>query len=59
MFDRETVVWAFDSMHESKIDTDQELLWGYFFTDRDITKLKAVVPDLEGAGYTFVDVFQA
>ena len=59
MIDRETLERMFDSMHKSKIDTDHDLLWGYFFTDRDSAKLKSAVPELERAGYKFVDLFQA
>jgi hypothetical protein len=59
MIDQELLERMFDRMHEGKIDTDQDLLWGYFFTDRDVGKLKAAVPDLELAGYRFVEVFQA
>ena len=59
MIDRESLLQMFNRMHEGKIDTDQDLLWGYFFTDRDVAKLNASVPDLERAGYRFVEVFQA
>jgi hypothetical protein len=59
MIDRDLLVRMFADMHENDINTDQDLLWGYFFTDRDAAKLKVVVPELERAGYRYVDVHQA
>ncbi len=59
MIEREMLVDMFESMHDNGIDTDQSLLWGYFFADRDPSKLEGVVPKLEKSGYQFVDIFEA
>ncbi len=59
MIDRDSLDRMFARMHEQRIDTNQDLLCGYFFTDGDAAKLKAVVSELENAGYRFVEVHQA
>ncbi len=40
-------------------DPNGEMLWGYFFTDPSEEKLAATVPELEGKGFTIVDLFEA
>lgn len=57
MIERKMLVDMFDSMRDNGIDTDQSLLWGYFFADHDPSKLEGVVPELEQSGYRFVDIF--
>ncbi|CAM1352204.1 ribonuclease E inhibitor RraB [Tenacibaculum ascidiaceicola] len=37
----------------------EKLLWGYFFLDKDINKLKKLSKKLEQNNYTFVDIFEA
>ena len=59
MIERNMLVDMFDSMRDNGINTDQDLLWGFFFADRDPSKLEGVVPKLEKSGYQFVDIFEA
>lgn len=42
---------------ESGWDTDAELLWGYFFTDPNIEKLRPAAEHLAGLGYGIVDIY--
>jgi hypothetical protein len=37
--------------------TDADLLWGYFFTDRDAQKLKPVAEHLALLGYRVVNIY--
>src|SRR5687768_14797687 len=49
----------FENMRASaKWDTDQEMLWGYFFTDPDPKKLERVIDPLTRAGYRFVSIYE-
>ena len=36
---------------------DGDLLWGYFFTDPDPTKLERAAEKLKASGYTFVSIY--
>ena len=47
MIEREMLIDMFVSMRNNGIDTNKDLLWGYFFADRDPSKLEGVVPALE------------
>lgn len=58
MIERKDLVEMFEMMQKGGIDTSQEFLWGYFFTDRDPQRLESVVPDLEQAGYRFVAIYE-
>jgi len=40
-------------------DIDGEMLWGYFFTDPTVDKLKNVVGPLVRGGYRFVSIYEA
>lgn len=42
----------------ANMDTDGELLWGYFFTDSDPQKLERAVSPLTRAGYRFVSIYE-
>jgi hypothetical protein len=43
---------------QTKWNVDGDLLWGYFFTSRDRTKLEPVAQNLLRAGYRVVRIFQ-
>ena len=47
----------FDRMGE-ELDVDDELLWGYFFTDRDKKKLAPVRDELVRRGYREVALYR-
>jgi hypothetical protein len=57
VIDRATVAQMFEHMRADGIDTGEDLLWGYFFTDEDVEKLKAAARDLEMLGYRFVEIY--
>ncbi len=59
MIEREMIEEMFANMHENGVNTDEDLLWGYFFADRDPEKLEAAIPALANAGYEFVDIMEA
>ncbi len=40
-------------------DLTKPLLWGYFFTDNDPSKLELIIPKIISMGYTVVDIFKA
>jgi hypothetical protein len=44
---------------QSGLDVDGPLLWGYFFTDRDARRLKAVADHLASDGYRVVSIYPA
>ena len=56
MIEREILEQLFATMRANGVETNQNLLWGYFFTDPDASRLEAAVPDLERAGYRFVEI---
>ena len=45
-------------MREAGWDTDRNLLWGYFFVDKDISKLKRLSDHLQSLDYRFVKIFE-
>jgi hypothetical protein len=48
----------FENMRtEAGWDTDQELLWGYFFTDPKPESLRPLRMKLEAIGYRFVNLY--
>jgi hypothetical protein len=55
---KEQLVEMFNSLEQSNINTDSELLWGYFFIDKDTLKLNALANHLRIEGYSFVRLFQ-
>ena len=59
MIEREMIEEMFANMHENGVNTDEELLWGFFFADRDPAKLEAAIPVLTDLGYEFVDIMEA
>lgn len=58
MIQRALLEEMFADMHERGVDTDRELLWGYFFTHSDFTTLQQVIPLLTAQGYRYVDIFE-
>ncbi|HBK46478.1 MAG TPA: hypothetical protein DDZ67_08595 [Xanthomonadaceae bacterium] len=46
-----------DIRAETDWDIDGPMLWGYFFTDPDPTRLKRLGEQLSQDGYRFVDIF--
>ena len=54
----ETLEQAFHKMLDAGWDTNGYLLWGYFFVDADLSKLRLLRKRLEPFGYRFVRVFK-
>lgn len=45
------------NMHADGVNTDQDMLYGYFFTDKEPTKLKEVSRALEKEGFKEVAIY--
>lgn len=43
----------------NEFNTDDKLLWGYFFLDKNKSKLKLAAENLSKQGYSYVDIFEA
>jgi hypothetical protein len=57
---REQLVEMFDGMRKkTKWNIDGEMLWGYFFFDHDINKLKSIQTILEKQSYKLVSLHEA
>ncbi len=55
MISRDQLQEMFESIRaKAKWSIDDVCLWGYFFTDRDRSRLLAAAPVLEGMGYRVV-----
>jgi len=52
----ERLEFSFSEMQDAGWDTDGNLLWGYFFVDADVSKLKALGEHLVSLDYRFVDI---
>ena len=60
MIERATIEEFFRAVSESRhVDINKPQLWGFFFLDSDISKLKKLGDYLQEDGYTFVDIFEA
>ena len=60
MITKETIEEFFENVNNGdEFDTSQVLLWGYFFLDSDLSKLKKANEKLVNEGYRFVDIFEA
>lgn len=58
MITLEALQQMFDNIRaNTKWPIDGSMLWGYFFTDESVEKLRGVVPVLEAKGYRYVDMF--
>jgi hypothetical protein len=44
---------------EGQWDLSKPLLWAYYFTDHDPSKLQLVIPKIESMGYSIVNIFRA
>lgn len=49
---------SFERMREAGWVTHGDLLWGYFFVDKDVSKLKRLSDHLQSLDYRFVDIFE-
>ena len=58
MIERESVEKMFSEMKADGLEVDTEMLWGYYFTDPNIDKLEAAVPELEEQGFEFVELLE-
>ena len=54
----ETLEFSFHEMRDAGWDTDSDLLWGFFFVDSDVSKLKRLSEHLRSLDYRFVDIFE-
>jgi regulator of RNase E activity RraB len=43
---------------EDKWNTDEEMLYSYYFVDTDVDKLEKLGLELENKGYDFLDIFE-
>ncbi|HEY0457733.1 MAG TPA: ribonuclease E inhibitor RraB [Pyrinomonadaceae bacterium] len=43
---------------EDKWNTDEEMLYSYYFVDEDVDKLEKLGNELEKRGYDFIDIFE-
>lgn len=60
MITKETIEEFFQNINNGdEFDSSQILLWGYFFLDSNLSKLKVVAEKLVNEGYRFVDIFEA
>ena len=59
MIEREMVEQLFEEMRSEGVETESEMLWGYYFTDPQVDKLESAVPLLEEQGYEFVELLEA
>lgn len=56
---REQLKQIFDGIRlQTKWNMDGEMLWGYFFVDREPERLKRLQQQLETTGYRFVDLHE-
>jgi hypothetical protein len=54
----EKIQEMYDNMHNNGVDTDIDMLYGYFFTNSEPEKLKQVASELKPKGFEFVDIYQ-
>jgi hypothetical protein len=47
----------YESMHGDGINTDQDMLYGYFFTNSTREPLEKLSAELQSDGYTYVDIY--
>ncbi len=60
MITKETIIEFFNDLKSKEdFNTEAELLWGYFFLDKDTEKLKELSEKLEKDNYRFVEFFEA
>ena len=59
MITKDDIQTFFENLKDSDIDSNNQLIYGYFFTDPNATKLESASQDLVKLGYKFVDIFEA
>lgn len=55
----EKIEEMFSNMHANGVNTDQIMLWGYFFTSTKKDKFDQVAKELKSKNFEFVEIFQA
>lgn len=55
----EKIEEMFSNMKANGVDTDQIMLWGYFFTSTKKDKFGQVAKELKSKNFEFVEIFQA
>ncbi|MBA3679615.1 MAG: ribonuclease E inhibitor RraB [Bacteroidetes bacterium] len=58
MITRDSIRFFFDDLKDCGLDGNNALTYGYFFTDRSLSKLEVISEELVKLGYTFVDVLE-
>jgi len=58
MIPKSELAAMFDSIDKNTDwDMSGDMVWGYFFTDSDRSKLESVVPSLESGGFDFISIY--
>jgi len=57
MISLEKIQEMYDSMHGNGVDTDQKMLYGYFFTNTEPKKLEKVSEELKKDAFEYVDIY--
>lgn len=55
----EKIQEMFTNMKNQGVNTDQKMLWGYFFTSNKKDKFEQVANELKDKNFDFVEIFQA
>lgn len=55
----EKIEEMFSNMHANGVNTDQIMLWGYFFTSTKKDQFDKVAKELKSKNFEFVEIFQA
>ena len=54
----ESIKETFKKMATDGVNTQKELLWGYFFTNKTINQLEMVADKLKERGYQKIEIYQ-
>jgi len=54
---REEIQEMYASMHDNGIDTDQKMLYGYYFTHTEPKMLEKIAAYLKNDGFNYVDIY--
>ncbi len=57
MIPKEEIVGFFDRMKSNGVDTNTNMLYGYFFTNDEPKKLEKVAEELKKQGFEYVDIY--
>ncbi len=55
----EKIEEMFSNMHANGVNTDQIMLWGFFFTSTKKDKFDQIAKELKSKNFEFVEIFQA